>query len=340
MQALANKGVKVIFRRGFVEPGIPAWKRILQKTRNIALNKLKNPFNSFLHFKPGLILYNGTSYTCIEDKQLFETLLETKTPYFYLSHIAADYYRPVGLSDIPVIAKAFKKASANLFVAERTVKITERQIAALIPNKIIVRNPVNLSTINPIPYPNINGKINFATVGLLVAAHKGQDMLFEVLSAESWHRRDWHLNIYGSGVDETYLKQLTVMYGISNKVTFHGKVSDIHSIWELNHMLIMPSLMEGMPLAVVEAMLCARPCLATDVGDHTAWIEDLKEGFIAEAPSPNSISKAMDRAWNNKHNWQQMGTNAHSKALLLYDREPGKKLLHLLTNNLNQDAHR
>lgn len=334
MQELINKGLKIIYRRGFVKPGLPTWKRILTKAKYFALNKASNPFKEFLHTRPDAILYNGTSYTCIEDRDLFRELLKNKKTYFYLSHIAADYYRPVGLGDIPVIASAFNNATANLFVAERTIKITERQICSKIKNKVIVRNPVNMQDLTIVQYPGITDTINFATVGLLVAAHKGQDMLFEVLSSEHWKSRNWHLNIYGSGVDEIYLKDLTKLYGIDNKVSFHGKVSDIRAIWEKNNLLVMPSLMEGMPLAMVEAMLCGRACVATDVGDHTNWIQEDKEGFIAEAPSPFSIGKALEKAWNNREKWEALGINAHNKAMSMIDPNPGEKLLSLIKKYL------
>ncbi|MES2649955.1 MAG: glycosyltransferase [Bacteroidota bacterium] len=335
MQALIEKGVTLIYRRGYVKPNIPAWKRILNKASVILLNRLNNPFKKFIDSRLDLTLYNGTSYSCIEDLQLFNALISRKINYDYLSHIAADYYRPVGLAEVPVIANIFKNARTNYFVADRTIKITERQIGSTIPNKTIVRNPVNLKNINRVIYPSIHSQINFATVGLLVAAHKGQDMLFEVLSADNWKKRNWHLNIYGSGVDENFLKQLAIFYNIQDRVTFHGKVNDVRDIWQKNHLLLMTSLMEGMPLAVVEAMLCGRPCLVTDVGDHTAWIQDKQEGFIADAPSPPSIAKTLENAWQNQNSWQEMGLNAHNKALLLYDSKPGKTFLNFLVSKHN-----
>jgi glycosyltransferase involved in cell wall biosynthesis len=332
MQALIDKGLKLIYRRGYVTPGLPQAKRIFGKLQIVVLNKLSNPFKSFISNKPDCVLYNGTSYTSVEDRILFTTLIQQQTRYYYLAHIAADYYRPVGLPDLPVIINAFQHASKNFFIAEKTIQITERQLAASIPNAIVVRNPVNLEKTVASDYPAITGVIQFAMVGLLVVAHKGQDMTLEVLSNEEWKNRSWHLNIYGSGVDELFLKRLTTFYSLDKKVTFHGKVNDIRSVWQKNHLLLMTSLMEGMPLAVVEAMICGRPSLVTDVGGHTEWIEDNKDGFVADAPSVSSIRKTLERAWHQKENWQVMGESAREKALSLYNPEPGKTLLNLLMN--------
>ena len=89
--------------------------------------------------------------------------------------------------------------------------------------------------------------------------------------------------------------------------------------------------MEGMPLAVVEAMICGRPCVGTDVGGIAEWIEEGRSGFIAEAQPFTSFGNSIERAWLQLNNWQQIGINAHERAMSLYDPEPGKTLLRLIT---------
>jgi glycosyltransferase involved in cell wall biosynthesis len=170
-------------------------------------------------------------------------------------------------------------------------------------------------------------------VGNLRVVHKGQDIVLEILSSHEWKKRNWHLNIYGNGEDEKYLKDLVKYYQLNERVTFHGKVNDIRAVWENNHILLMPSHMEGMPLAVVEAMLCGRPCVATDVGGISEWIEEDKSGFIAEAPTIASFGNAMEKAWSRLSEWETMGRNAHERAMQLYDPNPGKTLLKLITES-------
>ena len=41
-----------------------------------------------------------------------------------------------------------------------------------------------------------------------------------------------------------------------------------------NHLLVLPSRAEGTPIALVEAMICARPAVVTDVGGNVEWLED------------------------------------------------------------------
>ena len=51
-----------------------------------------------------------------------------------------------------------------------------------------------------------------------------------------------------------------------------------------------------MPLSLVEAMLCRRPCIATDVGGNRELIRDGVNGFLAKAPTVESLDEAMNRA--------------------------------------------
>src|SRR5205085_10355923 len=135
------------------------------------------------------------------------------------------------------------------------------------------------------------------------------------------------LNIFGVGADENTLKEMANANRLSEKLVFHGKTADIRKLWSENHLLIMPSLMEGMPLAIVEAMLCGRPSVVTNVGDHAEWIRDAVDGFIAASADVSSLEKAMQTAWSKKESWKAMGISAHEHARRVYDPEPGKTLL-------------
>jgi glycosyltransferase involved in cell wall biosynthesis len=58
---------------------------------------------------------------------------------------------------------------------------------------------------------------------------------------------------------------------------------------------------------LVEAMLCARPAIVTDVGGNAELCVDGETGFVAAAPTINHLSEAMERAWNRRAEWREMG---------------------------------
>ena len=90
--------------------------------------------------------------------------------------------------------------------------------------------------------------------------------------------------------------------------------------------------MEGMPLALVEAMLCGRIAVVTNVGGIAEWIDNNVNGFIAAEANTESFNKAMQQAFHRMDDWKTIGKAAHEKAMQLYDPHAGKTLLHLISS--------
>ena len=94
-----------------------------------------------------------------------------------------------------------------------------------------------------------------------------------------------------------------------------GHVENIDQVWAAHHGLILPSRYEGLPLALVEAMLAGRVSIVTDVAGNRELVEDNITGFIAKGPTAAMLDEALERAWNNRHKWAQMGEAARGFAL-------------------------
>jgi glycosyltransferase involved in cell wall biosynthesis len=83
----------------------------------------------------------------------------------------------------------------------------------------------------------------------------------------------------------------------------------------------MPSRIEGLPLAVVEAMLCGRPVVATDVAG-AELVEDGITGFLAEAPSAGCVGNALERFWARKEEATEIGATAAERIRQLVPPNP------------------
>jgi len=151
-----------------------------------------------------------------------------------------------------------------------------------------------------------DGQLRFACVARLDPIAKGQDILFEVLATQRWRDRRWQLYLYGEGRNRQVLEHLAKRLEISDRVVFSGFES-VEKIWAANHVLVMPSRFEGMPLALVEAMLCGRPVIATDVAGHAEIIEDGVTGFLADAPTTRAVASALERFWVRRDEAEEMG---------------------------------
>ena len=93
-------------------------------------------------------------------------------------------------------------------------------------------------------------------------------------------------------------------------MTFAGHVGDVAGIWRTHHALLLPSRYEGLPLALVEAMLCGRIGIVTDIAGNTEVLEDDVTGFVAASPTTGHLDDALERAWVRRDAWREMGRAA------------------------------
>lgn len=294
---------------------------------NYLRKKIADPLQKVLAHRPDVILYNGTCYSIAHEMSLLRVLSSPRGSsfsFFILGHLNHDWIRTVSDSEASRVREAYRRCKKVFFVSQRNLETAERQLCCSIPQGVVIRNPVNMSYTSPIPFPE-SSVVQIAVVGNLVTKHKGQDLLIQALSG--WKEQGWVLNVYGSGQDEWYLKALVSFYNLEDRILFHGTIENVRSIWEKNHILVLPSHMEGMPLVVVEAMLCGRICLATDVGGNSEWVRHGENGFLAAAPTVPLLVRALQDVWDRKSQWEAIAGNAHKTAELLYDPDAGETLL-------------
>jgi glycosyltransferase involved in cell wall biosynthesis len=169
-----------------------------------------------------------------------------------------------------------------------------------------------------------------ACVGRLLVSNKGQHLLLAALAEDPWRSRPYRLSFYGEGPDRNYLEELVEFYDLGDKVCFAGHTSNVAGIWQRAHVALQPSFVEGAPQSLLEAMLCRRPCVATAVSGIPEWVEEGKTGFFAEAPTVHHLRLALERAWENRHRWMEMGEAAREACLAKRDPDPAGTLLALL----------
>ncbi len=127
-----------------------------------------------------------------------------------------------------------------------------------------------------------------------------------MLSLEKWKQRDIEVTFFGEGTDKQALVEMARLLDVQN-IEFAGHVQDIAGVWKDFHALALPSRSEGLPLALVEAMLCGRLAIVTNAGGSAEIVEDNITGFIANAPTAEAFDEALERAWTRRDEWEQIG---------------------------------
>jgi glycosyltransferase involved in cell wall biosynthesis len=205
-------------------------------------------------------------------------------------------------------------------VSHGNLNLLRFQVGEQLPNAEVVWNPYSVSPERVPDWPAEDGSFQLACVARLEPTAKGQDLLLRVFSREKWRERPVCLNFYGTGYYEQSLRRMAEMLQVN--VRFRGHVNDVEAIWARNHLLVLPSRYEGLPLVLVEAMWCARPSVVTDVGGNAELCVEGKTGFIASAPTESSIDGALELAWARRDEWQGIGKVARARADALVPKNP------------------
>jgi len=225
--------------------------------------------------------------------------------YAVIAQAVHDYYWPME-DMVDRQAAGYEGASRAYFVSQGNIDVSRRQFATPLCNAKIVRNPFNVRYDARPPWPGDPlQELLLACVGRLEIGTKGQDLLLEVLSLSHWRERKVRVSLIGEGPNERVLRRRTEQLKLTS-IQFLGYQDNIEEVWSRHHALVLPSRQEGMPLAVVEAMLCGRPCIVTEVAGQDL-VRDGINGFLAKAPTVELLGEAMNRAWESRSRLREMG---------------------------------
>ena len=267
---------------------------------------------------PHLVVVSSGNF--VPDLSWCEACRQLEIPYATISQSVAACWWPSDTNACR-LREAYGGARGLYFVSSENVRFVERMLGCRLLNARVVRNPFNVDYAVQCPFPQEEGYWRLACVARLEPDAKGQDLLLEVLQQDKWRKRSVKLSLFGDGHNAQSVRQLASLYRL-NAVTFCGRAENVEEIWRNHHLLVLPSRFEGLPLALVEAMLCARPAVVTNVAGNPEVIEDGETGFVAAAPTVGHLDEAMERAWRHRGNWRAMGVEAARQIRLLVPSDP------------------
>ncbi len=151
-------------------------------------------------------------------------------------------------------------------------------------------------------------EIVLTVVGRLVE-QKGHKYLFEALSMLNG-KYNIKLLVVGEGPLKQRLADSVERLGLKDKVIFTGQRKDIPQILNISDCLVLPSVYEGLPVCVLEAMAAGKPVIATKVGGTPELIKDGKTGFLVEPRNPEVLSQAIEKLAHSSDKGKEMGVKA------------------------------
>lgn len=210
----------------------------------------------------------------------------------------------IGLN-IPIYISDRMNPLAKLpFVSETLRKILYKRAKGIIAQtnfaKEILTGKTNSDNIRVIPNPvNVINRIDceqkkrIVSVGRL-SPEKGHKYLLQAFSGLT--DKSWELSIVGDGVERINLEKMAIELGIDKRVIFHGHLKDFSFQLSEAQIFVLPSLKEGFPNALIEAMSLPLACISTDfLQGSEEIVKDGVNGLFVTPGSVDELSIALNR---------------------------------------------
>lgn len=179
-------------------------------------------------------------------------------------------------------------------------------------------NGVNIRSFHPVNIQNERHNIVF--VGRLVI-EKGVPLLIQAIAKLKDDFPDIELNIIGDGYGRDDLLKMTKEFGVEDCVRFLGRKNNVYEHLTQADIYVQPSLNEGLPNSLLEAMACGLPVVVTRVGGMPDVVSNSVEGFVVEPSDVNSLAEAIRKLLHNPELRKRMGTAGRDKIQKYYSLE-------------------
>lgn len=135
-----------------------------------------------------------------------------------------------------------------------------------------------------------------------------------------------HYAIAGDGVLFDFLKEKIKKSGLENQVHLLGYRTDINRLCNSTDVFIIPSLHEGLSVALMEAMACGKPIIASKIRGNVDLIDDGIGGILVNATDVDGYSKAILKCYNSPLEMEQYG-NYNTEKIKDFDEKKVKDQL-------------
>lgn len=159
---------------------------------------------------------------------------------------------------------------------------------SLIYNAIELDNYTQQFTSSQEARKHLNLHPNRITLGVVgrLSIEKGIDRLIPIIKQLATTYPDIQLLVIGDGPERTNLQLLTKQNNLTHNIKFHGWQKDLPPYYQSFDLLLQPSLTEGLPNTLLEAMALKTPVAATPVGGIPELITHNHNGILLD-PNPN-----------------------------------------------------
>lgn len=156
---------------------------------------------------------------------------------------------------------------------------------------------------------------NILTIGFIgrLVNQKGLKYLFEACALIQ--KENWQLLIVGDGPYKHKLITLSKQHKIEKKIVFIGQRNDVYNILSIIDIFVLPSLFEGFPISILEAMAAEKPIIATNINGIPEAIQHKKNGYLIDSQNNKELASAITHLLTNPYERSRIAKNARETFL-------------------------
>lgn len=213
---------------------------------------------------------------------------------------------------------AFKMSDATVAVSEDTRRHLTDRLGLSHGAVVTIRNGIPRRYGDPDPvraeFGVVEGSLLILAVGGL-HKRKGHALLIESLARlqEEGSVPPWKLVIAGAGPEHASLLALVRGKRLEEQVHLAGQREDIPSLQIAADIFVMPSLWEGLPLAILEAMLAGTPVIASRTSGIPEAIDHERDGILVEPGNVDDLTLALKRVMASEELRTRVGEAGRAK---------------------------
>ena len=211
------------------------------------------------------------------------------------------------------VISRFSLTSADMLRAESVSTMNKmRKFAPLKPYSTFPRVHLELFLdLNVKPTTKDSNTFTVLYVGELIKL-KGVSHLLSAFQRVYREYSQVRLTIIGDGECRTGLGRMAEEMDIADCVEFTGflKPEKVKEHMLKSDVLVLPSVTEGLPRVIIEAMAVGLPIIATDVGSVKELVKDGENGFLVQPMDIDALMKTIQNLTGNRERAKKMGLNS------------------------------
>jgi glycosyltransferase involved in cell wall biosynthesis len=238
--------------------------------------------------------------------------------------------------------EAHRLARTHLCIVSEAARAHALALGVAAESLSVIRNGVDSECFVPRPGALPRAHEAGATVGYVgrLSPEKHPALFLRAAALVHARRPATRFVVIGDGPLRADLESLAARLRIEHVVTFEGECSDMPTRYQGLDLLVCPSWQEGTPLAVLEAMACAIPVVATDVGGLPELVVSGATGWLVPAGDEAAMAQRTLALLDAPTTMHRFGRAARERARTRFSLDEQASRTASLLERLARDAPR